>query len=140
MIKLLLTCLIPMALLSPSIAHSKTNNCPSQYFPTFLKSFQSNLKIQKAFTVIPLKSSSFYPNYGNQPDVSYLKASEIKFPLLISYQERKAQGVKLSIKKQSARAYKVFTRSQGSGAYSFDYNFKYSHGCWRLIELTDLSS
>jgi hypothetical protein len=126
--------------LIPVISYSKTTSCPSQNFPKFLKAYQNDISIQKKFTISPLKTNVYYPDFGEKPNVSYLKTTAIEFPVLMNQKDRAEQGVSLQIKKQSSRWYKVFTRSQGSGAYSFDFDFKYSNACWRLVESTDFST
>ncbi len=147
--KKFLIILAAVAALSPVIAEAKVNSCPSQNFATFLKAYRNNVDIQRAFTVIPLKFNSFYPNYGEKPDVSHLKAadlhfaepSEAQFPIFINAQELEMQGVKLSMKKQSSRWYRVQTGSMGgTGANAYDFDFKKLNGCWLLVEITDFST
>jgi hypothetical protein len=147
--KEILTTLVAIVVLSPTIADAKANSCPSQNFPTFLKAYQNNLDIQKAFTVIPLKFNNFYPDFGEKPNVSYLTAadlynlepSEAQFPVFNNAQALKAQGVKMSMKKQASRRYRVQTGGMvGTGANTYDFDFKKLNGCWRLVEVTDYST
>lgn len=147
--KKILIILAAIAVLSPAFSYAKTNSCPSQNFPTFLKAYRNNLDIQKAFTVTPLKFNSFYPEFGEKPNVSYLNAadlyevepSEAQFPIFNNAQELEAQGVKLSMKKQSSRWYRVQTGGmEGTGANTYDFDFKKLNGCWRLVEITDYST
>lgn len=125
--------------MSDAFAKASTQ-CPSQQFPRFLNAFESKVKVQKAFTAIPLKFGSYAPNYGDKPDVTYLKANEIDFPVLIDAKERKKQGVVLSINKKNTKWYQVSTHSTGTGAYTLELNFKKIAGCWRLVSMTDLST
>ncbi len=132
--------LLILSLSLSSVAVAKAPSCPSQNFSRFLRSFESNIKTQKAFTVAPLKFGSYAPNYGDQPDISYLKADEIDFPVLINAKQRKKQGVILNISKKSTKWYQVSTHSVGTGAYTLEFNFKKTAGCWRLVSMTDLST
>ena len=145
----IITILAAIAALIPAISEAKANGCPSQNFPTFLKAYRNNLDIQKAFTVIPLKFNNFHPSFGEKPDVSYLTAadlyevepSEAQFPIFNNAQGLEAEGVKLSMKKQSSRWYSVQTGGmEGTGANTYDFDFKKLNGCWRLVEITDFST
>ena len=111
--------------------------CPSQNFGTFLNRYSEEINTQQNFTRIPLRWEYHTPD---EDRVSYLKQPEIKFPILMSKNDRAQQGVKLSFKKQTSRQYTVFTRSAGSDAYSFDMVFKQTQGCWRLIKVSEWSS
>ena len=139
--KKILTILVIIAVLSPVISHAKTQSCPSQNFPIFLKAYQNNLDIQKKFTHYPLKSNSYYPDFAEKPTTSILKAALIQFPILMNQQDMKDQAVELSIKKQTAHWYQVVTRNTGgTGADAFEYDFKKLSGCWQLVEVTDSST
>jgi hypothetical protein len=139
--KKIITLLVAIAVLSPAISYAKTNGCPSQNFAIFVKAYQNNVDVQKKFTHYPLKAHSYYPDFGEKPTTSLLKAAWIHFPILMNQQDMKDQGVELSIKKQTARWYRVVTRSTGgTGAGAFEYDFKQLNGCWQLVELTDSST
>ena len=126
-------------LLVPSISSAKPV-CPSQNFSRFLNVFERNVKVQKAFTKIPLKFGSYAPNYGNEPAISYLTIDEIDYPVLIDAKTRKKQGVVLTIDKKGTKWYQVNTHSMGTGAYTIEYNFKRYAGCWRLVSMIDSST
>jgi hypothetical protein len=133
------------ATLSPALSYAapdtKERACPSQNFAAFLKAYQNNVDIQKTFTASPLTSKSFYPDYGEKPTVALLTAAEISFPVLMTQQEMKSQAVTISIEKKTARWYRAVTRSTGgTGAAAFEYEFKKTNGCWRLVEMTDSSA
>ena len=125
--------------LNPTVTHAKAA-CPAQEFKPFLKAFERDLQIQKAFTAKPLRWSSYYPDYADKPKVSFLNSQEIDFPVLISRMEQSKQGVVLTMKKRNRFWYQVFTRSNGTGAYSLDLDFKKRNGCWYLTDVADLST
>lgn len=125
--------------LNPTVTHAKAA-CPAQEFKPFLKAFERDLQVQKAFIAKPLRWSSYYPDYADKPKVSFLNSQEIDFPVLISRMEQSKQGVVLTMKKQNRFWYQVFTRSNGTGAYSLDLDFKKRNGCWYLTDVADLST
>lgn len=130
---------LSVVILSSNEAHAKAS-CPAQDFKSFLNAFEHNVQIQKAFTIKPLRWSSYYPEYGDKPNLSFLNVQEIEFPILISRAERSKQGITLMTKRRNSFWYQVFTRSEGTGAYSLDLDFKKRDGCWYLTDVVDLST
>lgn len=149
----LVTVLAVFAALSPAISQAdapkKAVTCPSQNFTAFFKAYRATPAIQKKFTDVPLKFNNFYPDFGEKPNVSYLSASELfsaeqasaNFPVFSTAKELETQGVKLTVKRQSASWVRVQTGGMaGTGANTYDFDFKKSKGCWRLVEITDFST
>lgn len=115
--------------------------CPSRDFDAFLKSFANRVDVQKVFTKTPYTTTVYDPgNLEGEPIVSQLAPEEIQFPILLDDQQRREHGVSLESARKAADWFEVSTRSDGSGAYTMTFNFRFQNGCWRLTDSVDAST
>jgi len=116
--------------------------CPSQGFNQFIKVFANDELVQKAFTKAPLKVINFYETDFKQPYIVHrLKKDEITYPVFLSDDYRRKEGVALTVKRKNSKYTQVFTkRLIGSGADNLRYDFQRSDGCWYLVSRFDYST
>lgn len=115
--------------------------CPSSEFPVFVEMFISDARLQESFTRFPYETIEYDPqNLDSDPRVAILDKEDVDFPLIFNRRLLEERGVKIEISKKADDLYEVFTRSQGSGAYSRTYLFKKYADCWFLVSMTDGST
>ena len=115
--------------------------CPSLDFQMFIEKFLLDERLQEAFTRFPYETVEYDPqDLDRAPHVLLHQKAEVDFPLILSRRLLDEKGVEIEISKKGRDQYKVFTYSQGSGAYSRTYLFQKYAACWFLISATDGSS
>lgn len=99
--------------------------CPSSDFHKFLAAFKDNVKLQKAFTLLPQTVSP-----------------QVEFPVIPNAKDRIADRITLSIKELTNTHAKVILDKAETDyrlAFTFVKNASTKNACWRLIRIEDLS-
>lgn len=122
------------------------DSCPND-FPTFLNRFGIDRAFQESNTKYPLRytSNTAHTESCDYPDCPFVedklsrqqavKLSEPIFPLVQTQQE-------MSLEKRIERSKDqtlVKIRKPDSDSYSFEFIFKRSKSCWKLVSVIDYS-
>lgn len=113
--------------------------CPATEFDSFFKQFESDVAIQKAYTSVPLESSSIDPNAQPEPKaiIKRLSQSEITFPVIPGKDRQNKDGLKL--KRTDVSPTEVTVQlSKPDTDYQMSFHFR-SEGCWHLYRVEDES-
>jgi hypothetical protein len=113
--------------------------CPATEFDGFFTQFENDVAIQKAYTTVPLESSSIDPNAEPEPKavIKRLSQSEITFPVIPSKDRQDKDGLKL--KRTDVGPTEVTVQlSKPDTDYQMSFHFR-SEGCWHLYRVEDES-
>jgi hypothetical protein len=115
--------------------------CPSQDFDVFLKAFANSIEVQKSFTQYPYKTVvDDDAHMDSGPETSELVREQVEFPVMLGDAQLAEHGASMESVEKAPDWYQVFTRSEGSGAYSMTFNFHKREGCWYLTDSVDAST
>jgi hypothetical protein len=115
--------------------------CPSSQFDPFLKAFMANVEVQRAFTEYPYEATSYDPSEIEAgPTTRLMSATQVQFPVMLDERELAKHGAHTTSEKKANDWYQVQTHSEGSGAYSMTFNFRFRRGCWYLTDSVDAST
>jgi hypothetical protein len=121
---------------APSAAPSA---CQATDFDGFLARFENDVAIQKAYTTIPLESSSIDPNAEPEPKavVKQLAESEITFPVMPTRDKQDKDGLKSKRTDVSPTEITVQLTKPDTD-YQMSFHFR-NDGCWHLYRVEDES-
>ncbi|GAB3358188.1 hypothetical protein GCM10027430_28510 [Lysobacter tyrosinilyticus] len=115
--------------------------CPAQKFEEFLGKFANDVKVQRAFTRYPYVTTVYDSvDLEADPKVSRLTEAQVAFPVMLSDKELAEHGASMHPERKSEDWYEVPTQSEGSGAYTMTFTFRYQDECWYLTESIDAST
>jgi len=115
--------------------------CPAQKFEDFLKAFANHVEIQRAYTRYPYVTTVYdYSDPEADPKVSRLAEGQVQFPVMLGDKDLLEHGANMHSERKAKDWYEVFTQSEGSGAYTMTFTFRYQSSCWFLTESIDAST
>ena len=115
--------------------------CPSQDFDAFLQAFANSIEVQKSFTQYPYRTVvDDDAHMDSGPETSELLREQVEFPVMLGDVQLAEHGASMESEERTPDWYQVFTRSEGSGAYSMTFNFHRREGCWYLTDSIDAST
>jgi len=115
--------------------------CPAQNFEEFLKVFANHVEIQHAYTRYPYVTTVYdYSDPEADPKVSRLSEGQVQFPVMLGDKDLLEHGASMHSERKAKDWYEVFTQSEGSGAYTMTFTFRYQSSCWFLTESIDAST
>ena len=121
-----------------SWAQSQGVTCPAQDFAGFLKAFRKDVTVQKNFTKTPLTIGGQIDD-NDQEIVKTLSAAQVKWPLILTEAEQKAQKLNQKSSDLPNGGKQVVIAEQDGDAYFVEYLFSKTPGCWQLIRINNFS-
>lgn len=113
--------------------------CPSPDFDAFIKAFQEDVALQKAFTARPLESVMIDGNADPEPapKTEMLNDAQIKFPLMGNVAMQAQEGLKSEVTVIGAdREFKLFVPDSGI-QIRYLFRQKSDASCWELYQVAD---
>jgi hypothetical protein len=113
-------------------------NCYKE-FDRFLLEFSENIDVQRKLTRFPLKRMHLDLDADPEPKPVYevINQQDLKFPIILNDEDRKARGLNIRIKDKSTKSAKVELYKEDTD-YQVIYFFSMDR-CWLLDHVEDWS-